>query len=213
MTYPPVWRRIEASAPAVSLMRDHMFANMITAHAGLRSTKIPFVVDVEEGQPVRLRAHLNGQNPQLKDIEGQEALVSFSGRSCYISPHWRTNLDRAGTVDYEEVQVRGKVRLVDKLEYFMALINDLSAGFEPQFAEIGDYPTWHTSMAPDGYIERLFPAIRAFEIEITSVEMISKLHQAFSDEDRRSIADHLERSDKEDARAIAGKIRAALEPD
>lgn len=210
MTYPPAWRSNGSVEAAVSLMRARPFAHFMTAHNGLHSTRIPFIVDTEEGQPVRLRAHLNAQNPQLSDLDGQEVLVSFSGSSSYVSPHWRTSLDRAGTVDYEEVKVRGKVSLIEGIDFFIDLINDLAALLEPQYAEVGDYPVWHTSMAPEGYIERLFPGIRAFEIRVTSVEMISKLHQSFSEADRQSIISHLQQSDREDARAIGTKIEETL---
>ncbi|MEM9014203.1 MAG: FMN-binding negative transcriptional regulator [Pseudomonadota bacterium] len=208
--YPPSWRRVDDHGALISLVRAHPFANLVTAHSGLRSTRIPFVVDVEEGRPVRLRAHLNAQNPQAPDLDGQEALVTFAGRSSYVSPNWRTNIDRAGTVDYEEVQIEGVVRIREDFDFFVKLINDLAALFEPQYPDVSDYPDWNTTMAPPGYMERLFPGIRAFELNIKSARMISKLHQSFSEEDRVSIANHLDRSDKEDAREIAKKIRATL---
>jgi predicted FMN-binding regulatory protein PaiB len=62
-------------------------------------------------------------------------------------------------------------------------------------------------MAPEGYIERLFPQVTPFVVDIEAVETISKLHQQFPEEDRRAVAEHLSRSHREDARAIAEKIR------
>ena len=66
-------------------------------------------------------------------------------------------------------------------------------------------------MAPPGYIERLFPHIVAFQVEIEAVESIAKLHQGYSEADRRSVADHLARSHRQDSRAIGETIRAGLE--
>lgn len=188
-------------------MAERPFAHLFTANSMLRSTRIPFVADCDAGTPKRLRAHLNANNPQAGELEGAQALVAFSGAATYVSPHWRGNLDRGGTYDYEEVTVRGRVRVVDDIVAFRALIDDLSALIEPQYAEVGDYEVWRTSMAPEGYIERLFPHITLFEIDIESVEMISKLHQHFPDADRRSIATHLARAHREDARAIGEKIQ------
>ncbi|MBI1340942.1 hypothetical protein GC169_12145 [bacterium] len=210
MAYPPDWRRVSDPSAATELMRHHPFAHLATAHSGLRSTRIPFIADVEDGKPVRLRAHLNAQNPQVDGLDGQDALVTFAGRATYVSPNWRTDLARAATYDYEEVQVRGVIRVVRDIDFFRQLIDDLSAMIEPQYADVGDYPVWNTSMTPPGYVERLFPAITAFEVVIQSVEMISKLHQHFPEADRRSIADHLARSGREDARAIADKIRRQI---
>ena len=211
MAYPPQWRQNHSIRAAELLIREHPVANLVTAHSGLQSTRLPFILDVQDGTPVRLRAHLNGQNPQSEGLDGQDALVTFSGRASYVSPHWRTDLSRAGTIDYEEVQIRGRIRVSKDIDFFRTLINDISILIEPQYSEVGDYPVWHTSMAPEGYIERLFPAIVAFEIETPSVSMVSKLHQSFPEADRRSIVDHLERSRKEDARAIADKIRKSFE--
>lgn len=72
---------------------------------------------------------------------------------------------------------------------------------------MGDYPVWQAGMAPAGYVERLLPHVVSFSIEIHEVETISKLHQPFPAEDRASIADHLSRSGRSDARRIAELIR------
>jgi transcriptional regulator len=211
MTYPPDWRRVADPPSATKLKHEHPFAQLVTSHAGLRSTLIPVIGVVENGRPVRLRAHLNAQNPQVAGLNGREVLVTFAGCASYVSPNWRTDLTRAGTYDYEEVQVRGVVRVDADIAFFRRLIDDLAAMIEPQYAEVGDYPIWQTSMSPPGYLERLFPAITAFEVMVHSVEMVSKLHQPFSAADRRSVADHLARSHREDARAIAAKILKQLD--
>ena len=214
MSYPPKWRRNDEVTAASNLMREHPFAHMITTHSGVHSTRVPFIVDHEENSPVRMRAHVNAQNPQVSGLDGAQVLVVFSGCSTYVSPNWRTNLDRAATFDYEEVQVRGKARVVKgDIAWFRQLVDDLARSIEPQYSGMGDYPVWQSSMAPDGYIESLYLAITAFEIEIEEVRMISKLHQSFLEVDRRSIADHLKRSDKEDARSIAQKIIKSLDHD
>lgn len=210
MSYPPDWR-VGPVGSAAGLMRERPFAHLVTSHSGLRSTRIPILADVEDGRPVRLRAHLNARNPQAEGIDRQEALVTFDGAATYVSPNWRTDLTRAATYDYEEVQVRGIVRVVDDIGFFRRMVDDLAALIEPQYAEVGAYPVWRSEMSPAGYVERLYPAITAFEIEVISVEMISKLHQAFGEADRRSVAEHLSRSHREDARAIAAKIRAGLQ--
>lgn len=210
MTYPPQWRQQPDPAQAVELMRAHPLAQLITAQDTLRATKIPFVADVVESQPKLLRAHLNAQNPQLQGLDGAQVLVVFSGHATYVSPHWRIDKGRGGTYDFEEVTVRGTARIVEGIDRFRALIDDLSALIEPQYAEAGEYPVWQTSMAAPGYIERLYPLITQFEIVVEHCECISKLHQQFPEEDRRSVADHLARCNRDASRAIAEKIRSSL---
>jgi transcriptional regulator len=207
MSYPPAWRSEDDAAAAIALVQAYPFALLISAHDGPRATRVPFVPDVEDGRIVRLRAHLNGQNPQGAGVDGAPVLVVFSGPSTYVSPHWRVQPTRGGTYDYEQVQIRGTARVVAEKDFFCRLIDDLSALIEPQYAEVGDYPVWQTSMAPEGYIDRLFPAVRPFVIDVEAVEVISKLHQPFPIADRISVAEHLERSKREDSRLIAAKIR------
>lgn len=210
MTYPPPWRHVTDLRAAIELMRAHPFAHLFSAHQGLRSTRAPFLADEVDGRPARLRAHLNAQNPQAEGLDGAAVLITFSGPSTYVSPHWRSDASRAGTYDYEEAVVRGVARVVDDIAFFRSLIDDLSTLIEPQYAEVGDYPVWRTSMAPEGYIERLFPHVTPFEVDVEAVEVISKLHQQFPIEDRRSVAGHLARCGRDDARAIGEKMRKML---
>jgi transcriptional regulator len=208
VTYPPSsWTGASDPAFAIALAQAHPFAHLFSAHSGLRATRAAFVTDVEEGRMTRLRAHVNGQNPLAANLDGASVLVVFSGPSTYVSPHWRMQPTRGGTFDYEEVQVRGTVRVVAEKDFFCRLIDDLSALIEPQYAEVGDYPVWQTSMAPEGYIDRLFPHVTPFIVDVEAVSAISKLHQPFPLEDRLSVAEHLERSSRDDSRAIAAKIR------
>lgn len=217
MSYPPPWRQRVDSGFAVEVLRAHPFAHLFTAAGGLRSTRIPFVADCDGDRPVHLRGHLNGQNPQARALvecaAGAPVLVAFSGPATYVSPHWRAEKTRAGTYDFEEVVVRGTARVVADLEFFRRLVDDLAALIEPQYAEVGDYPVWRTTMAPAGYIERLFPAVTPLQVEIEEIEAVSKLHQHFPEADRRSIAEHLARSHREDARAIGSRIRRSLSGD
>ena len=210
MSYPPEWRRETNLSEGVRLMRAYPLAHLYTSHAGQRVTRIPFLVDAEGERPVRLRAHLNRENPQASGLDGAGVLVVFSGPSSYVSPHWRVDKARGGTFDYEQVVVRGTARCVEGEDHFRRMIDDLSALIEPRYAEAGDYPVWQTSMAAPGYIERLVHHITQFVVEVEDVEIVSKLHQQFPAEDRRSVADHLDRCQREDSREIARRIRESL---
>ncbi|HCT45192.1 MAG: hypothetical protein CMJ35_01095 [Phycisphaerae bacterium] len=210
MSYPPPSRREPDMVQALHLMRTHPFAHFFTAHAGLHTTRIPFITDAENERPTQLRGHVNATNPQAQGLDATPVLVTFSGPSTYVSPNWRADKTRGGTYDYEEVIVRGTARVVEGIEHFKAMIDDLSSLIEPQYAEVGDDPVWQTTDATPGYIERLVPHITQFVVDIEHCEMISKLHQQFPEEDRRSVADHLDRCHRDESRAIAAKIRKSL---
>lgn len=211
MAYPPPPYRVTDPAAAVKLMGAHPFAHFVTSHGNLRVTRLPFVADCENGRPVRLRSHLHGQNPQARDLDGAPVLVAFAGPATYVSPHWRADKTKGGTYDYEEVQVRGTARVVSSIDFFRQLIDDLSTLIEPQYKEVGDYPVWQTSMAPEGHIEGQFPHLTPFVVDIETVETVSKLHQDYPEADRRSVAEHLSRSRRDDARAISKRIRELMD--
>jgi transcriptional regulator len=213
MTYPPEWRQVAPDAHFVAqLVQKHPFARLFTAEQTLAATSLPFIADFEAGRMLRLRAHLNASNPQLVGLNGARAIVVFSGPATYVSPHWRTDLGRAGTIDYEEVQVVGRITThAGDREFFCTLIDDLARLLEPQYAASAPYPVWNTSMAPAGYIDRLLPAIVGFSMQVEQVRAIAKLHQHFPAADRRSIAAHLERCAQADALSIAARLRAGLE--
>ena len=126
MAYPPLWRRVTDPGVASRLMGAHPFAHLFTARGGLRATRLPFVADSENGRPVRLRAHLNGQNPQARGLDGVPVLVVFSGPATYVSPHWRANKTRAGTYDYEDVQVRGTPMGAHTAHHHAPIVMDVS---------------------------------------------------------------------------------------
>jgi transcriptional regulator len=211
MSYPPAWRNDPDPELTLQLMREHPFGHLFTANGSLQASRIPFITDLNDGRPNRLRAHLNAQNPQVQALDCSSVLVVFSGCSTYVSPHWRVKSERGGTYDFEEVTVRGRAQVVEGIETFRALIDDLSALIEPQYAEAGEYPVWQTSMAAPGYLDAMYPHVTQFEIEIDEIQTISKLHQQFPAADRVSIADHLERVNRDDARTIASKIRQSID--
>lgn len=206
--YPPAWRDVTDNGAVVALLREYPFAHLITGGETLLSTRVPFLVDTEDGAPARLRTHINGNNPQAAILPGAEVLVVFSGPYTYVSPNWRTEPSRGATFDYQEVRIRGTAKVEPDRQFFVDLVDELARQIEPYYSEVGDYPVWQSSMTPDEYIDRLHPHILALSIEISAVEMISKLHQPFPPEDRKSVADHLAKSDRSYSRKIAEAMRA-----
>ena len=209
MTYPPSEYRVTDPCAAIALMREHPFAHVITAQRTLCVTRLPVLADVEDGRAVRLRGHFDARNPQAAELDGVPMLVAFSGAAAYVSPNWRADKTKGGTYDYEEVQVHGRARAVRDVAFFTQVIDDLSTLLEPQHAEIGDYPTWQSSMAARGHLERQVALVTPFRVEIDRIDAIAKLHQNFPDADRLSVAEHLSRSRRDEVRAVAAKIRAA----
>lgn len=212
MVYPPKWSREQDPGEIEGLIRDFPFAHFFTAEKGaLCVTRLPFVLDVEAGEVRRLRAHMNAHNPQGHALDGAEALVAFSGPDSYVSPNWRMAADRGATWDYTAVHVWGRARVREDREFFERLINDLAANAEARFQGLSEKPDWSMKNVTDEYVERLRPQLCAFEVEVSRIEAISKLHQNFPEEDARGVAEHLARSAHEKSRTVGALISQRFE--
>lgn len=212
MVYPPRPHQEHDPAKIEGLIRAFPFAHFFTGENGaLRVTRLPFAVNVEAGEVRRLRAHMNAHNPQSHALNGAEALVAFSGPDTYVSPNWRTAADRGATWDYTAVHVWGRVRVRGDREFFERLIGDLAAAAEARFRGLSEKPDWSMKNVTDEYVERLRPQLCAFEVEVSRVEAISKLHQDFPEADARGVAGHLARSAHENSRTVGALISERLD--
>ena len=211
MVYPPNWRQENDPVKIEELIRAHPFAHFFTNVKNFqRVTRLPFAVDAKEGEIRRLRAHMNMQNPQCADLDRSDALIAFSGPDSYVSPNWRTVSDRGATWDYTAVHVWGHVRTRNDRAFFDQLINDLAAAQERQFQGVSDKPDWSMTDLAEDYIESRRAQICAFEVEVSRVEGVAKLHQNFPQEDARSVADHLAKTGREKSKAISQLITQRL---
>jgi transcriptional regulator len=210
MAYPPRPHLESDPAKIEALVRSRPFAHFFTAGGGMRVTRIPFAIDADEGGLRRLRAHLQASNPQCAALDGADVLVAFSGPDSYVSPNWRTASDRGATWDYTAVHVWGRARVKTDRAFFDRLIGDLAAAAEARFAGVSNKPAWSMKNVTDDYVERLRPQLCAFEVEVTKVEAIAKLHRNFPDADQRSVAAHLALSPHEDGRAVGALIEQGL---
>lgn len=154
---------------------------------------------------------MSAQNPQSQSLDGSEALIAFSGPDSYVSPNWRTASDRGATWDYTAVHIWGRVRVRDDRAFFDRLITDLAAASEARFEGVSEKPNWSLKNLTEDYIERLRPNICAFEVEVSRVEAIAKLHQNFPEEDARGVAEHLAKSKNAESRAVGALIEQRLE--
>lgn len=208
MTYPPKPHVEHDGARIAALISAYPFAHIFSGTGpDQRVTRLPFVHDTIGEGFGRLRAHMDANNPQAAHLDGGDVLVAFSGPHAYVSPNWRSDRTRGATWDYTAVHVWGRTRLRQERSFFAELIRDLAAPREVEHENLTEHPHWTFEDAPEAYVDRLFPHLKAFEVEITHVEAISKLHQDFAPRDALMVADHLANSTDEDGRRIAALIR------
>ncbi|WP_262692846.1 FMN-binding negative transcriptional regulator [Kordiimonas aestuarii] len=208
MAYPPKPHVEHDWGCITRLVADAPFAHIFSGAAGSqRVTRLPFVFDDHGDGTGTLRAHMDANNPQCAQLDGGDMLVAFSGPHAYVSPNWRGDRARGATWDYTAVHMWGRACIRQERAFFASLIRDLAAPPEHRYQALSEHPQWTLEDAPEAYVDRLFPHLTGFEIKVTRVEAISKVHQDFPPKDALLVADHLAQSQDEGGRLIAEVIR------
>ena len=207
--YPPRVHISHDTDFAIELCRQYPLAHFIT-HAGEEggphATRIPVSVRAGAGGIERAVGHVNLSNPQARELDGRQCLLSFSGPDAYVSPFFRLSRDRGPTWDYAEVKIRGTVSVRDDREFFKTMVTELARTGEQTDAVLHHGRPWNTTDVSDDYIDRLRQYVCAFEISIDDVSIVRKFHQDFSPADAMSVATNLGMSQRQSSQAVASQI-------
>ena len=179
-------------------MEKFNFATVVTQRDGeLSASHIPFLLDRTAEPYGILRAHVAINNPQLEDFRsGSEALVIFQGPHTYVSPSWYVKPENVPTWNYTAVHAYGVPRIGDPAAT-VAHLKGLVSKHEKAFERPWDFD-------PNAaWIQRLLPAIAAFEIKIEKLQGKFKLNQNRTPQDRAGVIDALSRSEDQMQRAVA----------
>src|SRR4051794_14312849 len=94
-------------------IQAHSFGLLISTHQNEPfATHLPLLLERDVGPHGCLVGHMARANPQWHDLEGQQALVVFSGPHAYISPTWYEAANVVPTWNYVAVHAYGICRLV-----------------------------------------------------------------------------------------------------
>ncbi|WP_269930160.1 FMN-binding negative transcriptional regulator [Aminobacter sp. HY435] len=177
------------------LIRAHPLGLLISnGPNGPIANALPFLMDAEPLPHGRLRAHLAKANPQWRSLAEKpdaNALVVFQGADSYVTPSWYETKRETGKVvptwNYAIVQVRGRVRVIDDMDWLAGQIAELTAAHE------GKRPQpWQVSDAPDSYIASQIKGIVGIEIDISAIDGKWKVSQNRPVADRLGVAEGLE---------------------
>jgi transcriptional regulator len=205
--YQPSHFRVEDRAALVDVMRRHPLAQVITAGpSGLVANPIPFTV-VEEGEVLRLRAHLARANPQWKDIAaGAETLVVFQSTDHYVTPSWYETKRETGKVvptwNYVVVQARGAVTVDDSADWLRAQVEQLTG---EQEATVNS--DWKVSDAPESFMQVMMRGIVGIEMVVSDLAGKFKLSQNRPVADRETVVAGLQAHAAPEALDMAGLVR------
>jgi len=166
-------RQFDHPQHAATLMREHPFASLVSTD----DSGFPFIAHLPlklietNGMPDRLLGHCARNNPLWQYLQRRPvALVSFLGPHAYMSPGVYSDRSRVPTWSYLAVQVRVEACLLDGHDARDALLKQLIADHEPDYAA-----QWRA--LPQDYTDRMLGAIAAFELKIIDVQCAIKLNQ------------------------------------
>jgi transcriptional regulator len=180
-------------------IEEFNFATLITHRDGeLTASHIPFLLDRGVQPYGMLRAHVAIRNPQLEDLRsGSQALVIFQGPHTYISPSWYVKPANVPTWNYTVVHAYGVPKILDQAA-MVALLKDLVGKHEKSFERPWDFDP------NDPFMQKQFPEIAGFEIQIEKLQGKFKLNQNRTAADRAGVIETLSASEDPAQRAVAG---------
>ena len=164
------------------------------------ATQIPVILEERNGE-LYLQGHLMRNTDHHKAfVENPNALLVFTGPSCYVSASWYTNPNTSSTWNYMSVHIGGQLTFMqeDDLKLFM---RKLTLKFEEGNTQS---LTFYDNL-PDQYLSKMMPAIVGFEIRADKIENVFKLSQNKDEESYLNIISKLNEQGGDSA-AIAAEM-------
>ncbi|MCW4452930.1 FMN-binding negative transcriptional regulator [Kaistella sp. BT6-1-3] len=182
------------------IISENGFALLISDKEKLSATHSMFLVNENEGN-FYLETHISKANFQAKVLkDGDEVLCDFLGAHSYISSSWYDHKN-VSTWNYEAVQIRGKMKLMNDDELYEHL-RKLTFKYEkPQKC-----PMLVENMG-DEYVKNEMKGAFGIHIFPTEIFIVNKLSQNRKESDFRNIIKELEETSDENSRKIAEKMR------
>jgi transcriptional regulator len=139
---------------------------------GQVATQIPVLVEERDGE-LYLQGHIMRNTDHHKAyVENPNALLVFTGPSCYVSASWYSNPQIGSTWNYMSVHVAGEVRFMTD-EELVAFMRKLTLKFEKGNSES---MTFYDNL-PDNFLKKMMPAIVGFEVKAEQLDNTFKLSQ------------------------------------
>ncbi|MBT8303304.1 MAG: FMN-binding negative transcriptional regulator [Bacteroidia bacterium] len=170
-------------------LNDYPFAFLTGSNsAGQQvATQVPILIEEREGDWY-LQGHIMRKTDHHKAfLENDQILAVFTGPHAYVSATWYTDQQMGSTWNYMSVHLKGRIRFLPE-EDLIAFMKNLTLKFENNNS---DSPTIYDNL-PDDYLNKMLPAISAFEIKVEEMENVFKLSQNRDEESYRNIIAHLE---------------------
>ena len=186
----------------MEFMHQHPFVVLCGTDAANKpvATQVPVLFDMRDDQ-LFLTGHMMRQTDHHKAfLQNADALALFTGPHTYVSASWYTDPRQGSTWNYMTVHARGKLSFLppESLHKVLERTTALFENNEQSPSLFGKLPT--------EYINRLVPAITAFEIAVQSIENVFKLSQNRDEQSYINIIGKLMEGN-EDAQVIAAEMK------
>jgi transcriptional regulator len=136
------------------------------------ATQIPVLLEERNGE-LYLQGHIMRNTDHHKAlIENPNALIVFTGPSCYVSASWYSNPQIGSTWNYMSVHVGGQVKFMTDNE-LIEFMRKLTLKFEKGNVQS---LTFYDNL-PERFLSKMMPAIAGFEIKADKIENVFKLSQ------------------------------------
>ena len=172
--YIPKYFAVKDQQEIFSFIKANAFGQLISSHEDrLIVSHLPFLLNEEEQS---LTCHLAKANPQWKNIENQEILVTFQGAHDYISPSWYSTAG-VPTWNYQAVHVYGQAKLISDSQKLAQIVESLTEKYESSMTN-----PWKPE-----YREAMLNAIIGIKISIKEIQGKYKLSQNRPEADRLQV--------------------------
>ena len=158
----------------LDFMEEYPFAFLTGSFAsGAQvATQVPLLIEERDGE-LYVQGHIMRNTDHHKAfIENPNALVVFTGPSCYVSASWYSNPQIGSTWNYMSVHLHGKVEFMSD-EALIAFMRKLTLKFEKGNTAS---QTFYDNL-PDSFLNNMMPAIVGFEIKAEKFDNVFKLSQ------------------------------------
>ena len=199
MFIPKIYKS-EDKALMKKIISENAFALLISDKEKLMATHSMFLLN-EADDNFYLETHISKANFQAKVLkDGDEVLCDFLGSHSYISSSWyeKTNVS---TWNYEAVQIRGKVKLMNDEELYKHL-EILTFKYE----KTQKCPMFVEKMGED-LVRKEMKGAFGINIIPTEIFIANKLSQNRNEFDFENIILNLEQSKNENSLKIGEKMR------
>lgn len=182
------------------IISENAFALLISSVEKIRATHSMMILNEDDPENRYVETHISKANPQAKILkDGDEVLCDFLGAHAYISSSWYDHIN-VSTWNYEAVQIRGNVQLMNHDELYQHL-EKLTSKYE----NFQKCPVMVKDMGRE-FVEKEMKGAFGLKIIPTEIYIKQKLSQNRKDHDFQNIISELENTD-ENGKKIAEKMK------